>query len=119
MNTSLPASTFTLGPGRVSYPNGIGTIPSPGSSNWADARAFDQGDLGVRVDNGNLAVRAASGLSPQTGYWSTSWSQYYGEGDVFLTVDDSARGQPSTARVARAVLPWATLDTGPGRGVRW
>ena len=92
VNTSLPTSMFTLGPDRVIYPSGIGSVPSPGSYNWAEARPFDEGGLGVRVSGGNLLVQAAGGIDPQTGYWSTSWKQYYGQGDVFLTVDDSLPG---------------------------
>jgi hypothetical protein len=72
----------------VSYPSGIGTVPSPGYYDWAEARAFDEGGLGVRVSDGSLIVRAAGALNPQTGYWSTSHSQRYGSGDVFLTIDD-------------------------------
>jgi hypothetical protein len=89
VNTNLPTSMFTLGPGRVSYPSGIGTVPSPGSYNWGEAAAFDEGGLGFQVRGGNLVVQAAGGINPQTGYWSTSWGQYYGQGDVFLTVRDS------------------------------
>lgn len=88
VNTSLPGSMFTLGPGRVSYPSGIGMVPSPGYYDWAEARAFDEGGLGVRVSDGELIVRVAGALNPQTGYWSTSHGQLYGSGDVFLTVDD-------------------------------
>jgi len=88
VNMSLPGSMFTLGPGRVSYPSGIGTVPSPGYYNWAEAQVFDEGGLGVRVSDGKLIVRAAGGLNPQTGYWSAGHSQRYGSGDVFLTIDD-------------------------------
>lgn len=84
----LPNSMFTLGPDRVMYPSGIGAVPSPGG---AVGRYFDEGALGVRVDGaGNLVVRVADGLNPQTGYYYSGWNTWYGQGDVFITVDDSA-----------------------------
>ena len=87
--TKLPTSMFTLGGDRVSYPSGVGTVPSPGGTT---GKNFDQGILGVKTEGGNLVVKLAGGLNPETGYWSSDWSSRYGQGDVFLTVDDGAAG---------------------------
>jgi hypothetical protein len=115
VTTSLPTSMFTLGPDRVSYPSGIGAVPSPGYYNWAEARPFDEGGLGIRIAGGNLTVRAASGLNPQTGYWGASWQRYYSVGDVFLTVDDSDLGVKNFALLgswARNPASGAVLSLG-------
>lgn len=86
----LPDTMFTLGTSRVSYPSGIGTRPSPAGS---IGRVFDEGMLGIMVDGDDLIVRVAGGLDPQTGYWHTGWSSWYGQGDVFLTVEDDTISQ--------------------------
>jgi len=82
----LPEAMFTLGPARVSYPWGIGTRPSPAGS---IGRAFDEGMLGIMVDGDDLIIRVAGGLDPLTGYRHTGWSSWYGQGDVFITVEDT------------------------------
>ncbi|MCD6304138.1 MAG: hypothetical protein J7M21_04165 [Planctomycetes bacterium] len=83
----LPDFMFTLGPDRVSYPHGIGTVPSPGGST---GRAFDNGRLGVRVENGLALIRMAGALNPLTGRYYGGWHTWYSQGDLFLTVEDSA-----------------------------
>ena len=85
--TKVPTSIFTLDTDRVSYPSGVGTVPSPGGS---EGKYFDQGVLGVKVENGNLTVKLAGGMNPTTGYWSSAWNSRYGQGDVFLTVETSS-----------------------------
>jgi len=82
----LPDSMFSLDSSRVSYPSGIGAAPSPGGT---VGRNFDEGVLGVRVEGGNLSVKVAGGLNPETGYYHSAWSAWYGQGDVFVTVEDS------------------------------
>lgn len=83
--TKLPTSIPELGPGQVSYPSGVGTVPSPGG---AVGKIFDQGVLGVMTDGGNLIVKLAGGLNPATGYYYSGWQSTYGQGDVFITVQD-------------------------------
>jgi len=75
-----------LGPNRVTYPSGVGQVPSPGGG---IGKHFDQGLLGVKVENGNLIVRLAGGLDPQTGYYHSGWKTWYGQGDLFLSIFDS------------------------------
>jgi hypothetical protein len=87
--TKLPGSMFTLGPDLVSYPYGIGTVPSPGG---ALGSHFDQGLLGVKLEGSTLIVKLAATLDPEAGYYYSGWSSRYGQGDIFLTVDDSAAG---------------------------
>ena len=83
--TKIPTSMFTLGPERVSYPSGIGQVPSPGGSTGSQ---FDEGGLGVKVQGANLVVQAAGAVNPQTGRLYSG--VVYGQGDVFVTVDDSS-----------------------------
>jgi hypothetical protein len=78
---SLPA----FGPQRVSYPNGVGEVPSPGGVVGAQ---FDQGALGVKTEGGNLIVQLATGLNPLTGYFYDGWNTWYGQGDLFIDVAD-------------------------------
>lgn len=80
---SLP----TFGPQRVSYPNGVGEVPSPGGSVGTH---FDQGVLGVKTEGGNLVVQLATGLNPLTGYFYNGWNTWYGQGDMFIDVADDA-----------------------------
>lgn len=80
-------SLASFGPNRVSYPSGIGPVPSPGG---AVGRNFDQGVLGTKIEGGKLVVRLAGGLNPQAGYYHNGWHTWYGQGNVFVTVGDSA-----------------------------
>ncbi len=72
---------------HVTYPHGIGQVPSPGGT---QGRLFDEGVLGVKVQGGDLIVQVAGGLNPQTGYYYDGWDTWFGQGDVFLTVADSS-----------------------------
>lgn len=101
---------FTLGPDLVSYPGSIDTVPSPGGSTGSH---FDEGGLGVKVEGGNLIVRVAGGLNPLEGYYYDGWDTWYGQGDVFITVDDSASGVKNFA----LLNDWA-LDAGSDSGYR-
>jgi len=83
----LPASLFTLGAARLSYPFGVGERPSPGGS---IGRAFDEGMMGVMLDGDDLVVSVAGGLDPRSGYRHTGWNSWYGQGDVFITIEDTA-----------------------------
>ena len=74
-----------FGPDRVSYPSGIGPVPSPGGSIGAH---FDQGAIGVSVESGVLSVLLATALDPEAGYYHNGFDTWYGQGDVFLTVQD-------------------------------
>jgi hypothetical protein len=84
---TLPDYMFSLGPQRVSYPHGVGQVPSPGGN---AGRVFDEGVMGLRVQGGNLMIRVAGGLNPLQGYYYSGWQTWYGQGDVFVTVEDSA-----------------------------
>ncbi|MGD8451463.1 MAG: PEP-CTERM sorting domain-containing protein [Phycisphaerae bacterium] len=75
-----------LGPDRVSYPSGVGQVPSPGGSTGL---AFDQGVLGAQVVDGALVLQLATALDPHAGYYHNGWGAWYGEGDLFVTVSDS------------------------------
>ncbi len=79
---ALPA----FGTGRVSYPGGIGSVPSPGGT---VGRNFDEGAVGIRLVNDTLIVQLATALNPQTGYYHSGWSAWYGQGDVFLDLADT------------------------------
>jgi hypothetical protein len=94
MLSGLPVSGPTtgnflpvFGPDRVSYPSGVGEVPSPGGE---VGQHFDQGVLGVRVDGDQLVVQIATGISPQVGYYHSGWNTWYSQGDVFISVEDSA-----------------------------
>ena len=76
-----------FGPNRVSYPNGVGEVPSPGGS---VGRHFDEGALGVKVDGGQLILQLASRLNPQTAYYYEDHHAWYGQGDLFVDVADSS-----------------------------
>ena len=84
---TLPDDMFSLGPARVSYPHGVGQIPSPGG---CVGSVFDEGVMGVQVQGGTLTIQVAGGLNPLTGYYYSGWSTWYGQGDVFITVEDTA-----------------------------
>jgi hypothetical protein len=75
-----------FGPSRVSYPNGVGEVPSPGGSVGSN---FDEGALGVRVDGNQLTLQLASRLNPRTGYYYDGYQSWYGQGDLFVDVVDS------------------------------
>jgi hypothetical protein len=109
--TYLPNYMFTLGgtsgTDQVLYsdegsPN---NVPSPGYCSTAIAGFFVEGGMGVK-DGGNLVVRIASTLNPNTGYYDGQWwHTTYGLGDVFLTVQDKA-----------GVSQFALLNNWPGTG---
>ena len=98
--TTLPDYMFTLGPDRVSYPHGVGEVPSPGG---LVGENFDEGALGVKVEGGNLVVQVAGGLNPLTGYYYDGWKTWYGQGDVFVTVEDTV-GIRQYARTKRMTI---------------
>ncbi len=62
-------------------------VPSPGG---ALGKNFDQGMLGMKVDGSNLVVKMATGLNPLTGYYYSGWNTWYGQGDMFVAVDDGS-----------------------------
>jgi hypothetical protein len=76
-----------FGPERVTYPYGVGQVPSPGGTVGLN---FNQGVLGVRVSNDNLIFQLATALNPQTGYYYNAWNTWYGQGDLFVDLADSA-----------------------------
>jgi len=76
-----------LGPDRVTYPYGIGQVPSPGG---AVGRVFDEAVLGLKIEGDNLILQLAGGLNPLTGYYDDGWKTWYGQGDLFLDVADNA-----------------------------
>ena len=81
---NIPNEMFTLFDQRVYYP-WVGEVPSPGGSR---GRLFDEGAIGLKIDGANLVVQVAGRLNPLTGIkYSRTW---YGQGDVFVTVEDSA-----------------------------
>ena len=84
---TLPDYMFSLGPERVSYPHGVGQVPSPGGG---VGRVFDEGVMGLRVQGGNLIIQVAGGLNPAEGYYYSGWHTWYGQGDVLITVEDTA-----------------------------
>jgi hypothetical protein len=75
-----------LGPSHVCYPSGVGEVPSPGGSLGQN---FDQGVLGIKLDGDSLVIRLASALDPLEGFYHGGWNAWYGQGDLFLTVEDS------------------------------
>lgn len=76
-----------LGPSLVCYPSGVGEVPSPGGSL---GRNFDQGVLGIKLEDASLVVRLASALDPLEGFYHSGWNAWYGQGDLFFSVEDSA-----------------------------
>ncbi len=84
--TALP----TLGPGAVTYPGGVGALPSPGHASSNLGRFFDIGMIGVKFVGSQVVVQLASAIDPRVGY--QTGGTWYNQGDVFLTVDDSAAG---------------------------
>ncbi len=80
---SLPV----FGPDRISYPSGIGQVPSPGG---AVGMEYDQGVIGVRASGDDVYVRLATRLDPMHGVYNKAWKTWYGQGDVFMAVEDSA-----------------------------
>lgn len=97
---SLP----TLGPGRISYPWGIGEVPSPGG---AVGRQFDQAGLGIQFDDNTLIVQLATAIDARTGVYHSGWNTWYGQGDVFLDVADD-----SGIRHYALLSAWARDDDG-------
>ena len=100
---TLPDYLPSLGPGRVSYPHGIGQVPSPGG---AVSQYFDQAALGAKMDGSNLVIQAAGGMDPTTGYYYQG--RRFGQGDVFLTVQDAAG-----VRQYALLTSWASDPLGP------
>ncbi len=84
---TIANSLAVFGANRVSYPNGVGSVPSPGGAFGAQ---FDMGMLGIRVRGNQMSVRLASRIDPNTGVYSSSHKTWYGSGDVFLGIEDSA-----------------------------
>lgn len=80
------AALPTFGPDRVSYPRGVGQVPSPGGE---VGMRFDQGVLGILVGADSLTVQLATRIDPLAGVYSNDWKTWYGQGDVFLDVLDS------------------------------
>ena len=76
-----------LGPARVSYPSGIGEVPSPGG---AVGSQYDQAMLGYRLDGMSLIVQLATALDPHSGTYNSGFKTWYGQGDLFVDVADSA-----------------------------
>lgn len=76
-----------LGPDRVSYPNGVGAVPSPGGALGAH---FDQGVLGLQISGDELTIQLATALDPLAGFYYSHWESWYGQGDLFVDVHDSA-----------------------------
>lgn len=74
-----------FGPERISYPSGIGAVPSPGGSIGLN---FDQGALGFMVEGNDLVFKLATALDPTQGYYHSGWKTWYGQGDLFLSVSD-------------------------------
>jgi hypothetical protein len=85
----VPAVMPSLGFNRVSYPDGVGAVPSPGAYSAIDARTFDEGMFGVQVKDGTLTVRVASGMDPKVGAYDGGWARWYDQGDLFVSVQDS------------------------------
>lgn len=83
---NIPDEMFTLSDQRVYYPS-VGTVPSPGG---ASGRRFDEGAIGLKIDGDNIVIRVAGRLDPNTGV--KIGSTWFGQGDVFITVDDSQAG---------------------------
>ena len=81
---NIPNEMFTLSDQRVYYP-WVGTVPSPGGSR---GRIFDEGAIGLKIEGANLVVKVAGRLDPLAGV--KLYRTWYGQGDVFVTVEDSA-----------------------------
>jgi hypothetical protein len=77
----------TFGPQRVSYPSGIGQVPSPGGAIGAN---FDQGALGLKVEGDELIFKVATALDPTAGYYHSGWNTWYGQGDLFVSVQNGS-----------------------------
>ncbi len=76
-----------FGPDHVTYPHGVGQVPSPGGS---VGQNFDQGVLGIQLAGDDLIFQLATALNPQTGYYYHGWHTWYGQGDLFVDLADSA-----------------------------
>ncbi|MFO0839995.1 MAG: hypothetical protein U1D55_15920 [Phycisphaerae bacterium] len=91
-NRSVTGSTIAhslavFGTNRVSYPGGVGSVPSPGG---AFGQQFDFGMLGVKVQGGQMTVRVASRIDPHAGVYSQAFQTWYGAGDMFLSLQDGS-----------------------------
>ena len=83
----ISQSLATFGPQRVSYPSGIGEVPSPGGAIGAN---FDQGALGLKLEGNELVFKLATALDPTEGYYHNGWKTWYGQGDLFVSVADDS-----------------------------
>jgi len=81
---NVPNEMFTLSDQRIWYP-WVGEIPSPGGPT---GRLFDEGAIGLKVDGANVVVKVAGRLDPLAGV--KLGGTWYSQGDVFVTVEDSA-----------------------------
>lgn len=104
---TISSSIHTLGPSRVLYPSGVGSVPSPGGSLGAN---FDLGALGIRVNGNSVTVKVASAHDPLTGY--THNGTHYGLGDMFVSVKDGLG-----VRQFALLSPWARNSGGTPRTI--
>jgi len=81
---NIPNEMFTLSDKRVYYP-WVGNVPSPGGPT---GRLFDEGAVGLKIDGANVVVKVAGRLNPLAGI--KLGGTWYSQGDVFVTVEDSA-----------------------------
>ena len=81
---NVPNEMFTLSDQHIYYP-WIGEVPSPGGPT---GRLFDEGAIGLKIDGANLVVKVAGRLNPLAGV--QIGGTWYSQGDVFVTVEDSA-----------------------------
>jgi hypothetical protein len=84
--TTTGGAIALLDPQLVSYPSGVGPVPSPGG---AIGRQFDQGALGINVANDRVYFQLATTLDPRSAYYHNGWGTWYGQGDLFVDVADS------------------------------
>lgn len=97
--TTMP----TLGPTLVYYTDAnVGAVPSPGMYSPAEAAQFDAGTLALNITGGTVTVQMTTAMNPTTGYHDGSWNEWYGQGDMFLSVDN-----------AGTVKQYALLNTMP------
>lgn len=78
----LPSFSKSL----VSYPSGIGEVPSPGGAVGAQ---YDQGVLGLAHFDDGLSFLLATAIDPRVGVYNKAWKTWYGQGDLFVDVADS------------------------------
>jgi len=81
---NIPNEMFTLSDQRIFYP-WVGKVPSPGGPT---GRLFDEGAIGLKIDGANVVVKVAGRLNPLAGI--NLGGTWYSQGDMFITVEDSA-----------------------------